>query len=167
MAKVTLKGQAINTKGELPELKQVAPSLKLTKTDLSEISMEQLKGKKIILNIFPSIDTPTCAMSVRKFNEAASKLNNTIVLCVSADLPFAQKRFCGAENIQNVEPVSVFRHPEFGTAYGLTIIEGPLTGLLARAVVIINEEGKISYKQLVSEITNEPNYDEALAAIEK
>jgi thiol peroxidase len=137
----------------------------VTKTDLSEISFADLKGKNIILNIFPSIDTPTCAMSVRKFNESANKLNNTVILCVSADLPFAQKRFCGAENLTNVMPVSVFRHPEFGKNYGVTLVDGPLAGLLSRVVVIIDAAGNITYTQQVAEITEEPNYPAALAAL--
>ena len=121
MAKVTLKGQPVHTGGDLPQLGQVAPNFILTKTDLSELHLSELKGKRIILSIFPSLDTPTCATSVRKFNQEASKLNNVEILCVSMDLPFAQSRFCGAEGLDKVMPVSAFRHSEFGRHYGVMI----------------------------------------------
>lgn len=165
MTKITFKGNPINTVGTLPAIGKPAPDFTLTKTDLNEVSLKDFRGKKVILNIFPSLDTPTCAMSVRKFNEEAARLKNTVVLCISADLPFAQQRFCGAEGLKNVIPLSVFRHPEFGKNYGVLIIDGPLAGLLSRAVVIIDETGKIIYTQQVPEITQEPDYQSALAAL--
>ncbi len=165
MATVTFKGNPIKTVGHLPVVGSHAPDFKLTKTDLSDISLTTFKGKKLILNIFPSVDTPTCATSERKFNEAAGSLKNTQVVCVSADLPFAHNRFCGAHNIENVTPVSTFRDHNFGKDYGVTIAEGPLSGLLSRAVVVIDEHGKVIYSQQVGEIADEPNYDAALAAV--
>ncbi|MDR3477283.1 MAG: thiol peroxidase [Gammaproteobacteria bacterium] len=165
MSKITLKGNPINTVGELPKIGTEAPDFILTKTDLSEFSLRDCQGKKVVLSIFPSLDTPTCATSVRHFNEAANKLENTLVLCVSADLPFAQTRFCGAENLSRVMPVSVFRHPEFGKQYGVTIVDGPLAGLLSRAVIVLNEKGQVIYAQQVSEIADEPDYNAALAAL--
>jgi len=163
MAKITFQGHIIHTIGNLPGKPTPAPTFTLTKTDLSEISLADLAGQTLILNIFPSMDTPTCAASVRKFNNEAAKLKNTQILCVSMDLPFAQKRFCGAEGIDKVIPVSAFRHPEFGDDYGVKIMEGKLTGLLARAIVIINGDGKVIYTEQVNEITEEPNYEAALA----
>ncbi len=162
MAKITLQDKPCNTYGDLPKPGTTAPTFTFVKTDLSEIKMEDLKGKKIILNIFPSIDTPVCAASVRKFNDAASKTKNTIILCISKDLPFAHARFCGAEGIKNVEPVSDFRNGEFAQKYGAGIVDGPLAGLLARSIVIINEKGQIIYNELVSETTSEPDYESAL-----
>lgn len=165
MATIQLKGNPIHTVGDLPKIGQSIPKFTLTKADLSELSHQDLAGKRVILNIFPSIDTPTCAMSVRKFNEQASQLPNVAVLCVSADLPFAQKRFCGAEGINNVITVSTFRHPEFGKNLGITIQDGPLAGLLSRAVIVVDEHGKVLHAEQVSEIANEPNYGEALQAV--
>jgi thiol peroxidase len=165
MANITLEGNAIQTSGDLPAIGSQAPDFKLVKTDLSEVSLSDLSGKKVLLNVFPSIDTDVCAASVRRFNEEASKLDNTVVLCVSADLPFAAARFCGAEGLKNVDPASVFRSPQFGADYGLTIVSPPLSGLLARAVVIIDEEGKVAYSELVPEIVQEPDYGDALAAL--
>lgn len=165
MAKITLKGNPTNTIGVLPKEGTQGPNLTATTTDLKDVSLSNFAGKKIILNIFPSLDTPTCASSVRKFNEAANKLDNTVVLCISEDLPFAQKRFCAAEGLTNVIPLSVFRHPEFGKNYGVTIVDGPLAGLMSRAIVILDEKGKVIYTQQVPEITEEPNYDEALNAL--
>ena len=165
MAKITLKGQPVHTGGDLPQLGQEAPGFILTKTDLSEVNLSHFKGKRLILNIFPSLDTPTCASSVRKFNQEASKLGNVEILCVSMDLPFAQSRFCGAEGLDKVTPVSAFRHSEFGRHYGVMIADGPLTGLFARAVVIIDVNGKVVYMQLVSEIADEPDYAAALKAL--
>jgi thiol peroxidase len=165
MSKITLKGNPINTVGELPKVGSQAPNFTLTQTNLSEFSLNDGQGKKIVLNIFPSIDTPTCAMSVRHFNESANKLDNTLVLCISADLPFAQTRFCGAENLSNVMPMSVFRHPEFGQHYGVTIVDGPLAGVLSRAVVILDEKGQVIYTQQVAEIADEPDYKAALNAL--
>lgn len=166
MATITLKGKPINTVGTLPKQGSVAPDFVLTKVDLSEIKTADVRGKKTILNIFPSLDTPVCAASVRKFNEAASQLgNNLVVLCISADLPFAQSRFCGAEGLKNVIPASTFRHPEFGKQYGVTLIDGPLQGLMARAIVVLDATGQVIYTQQVAEITDEPDYAAALAVV--
>ncbi|MEJ2689871.1 MAG: thiol peroxidase [Deltaproteobacteria bacterium] len=165
MAQLTFKGNPVSIVGELPREGDVAPDFMLTKTDLSEITLKDLAGKRVILNIFLSLDTEVCAMSVRRFNAMASNLSNAVVLCVSMDLPFAQARFCGAEGLQNVVPVSDFRTGDFGLNYGVRITEGPLRGLLARAVVIINEEGKVTYRELVPELTHEPDYDAALKAL--
>jgi len=165
MATVTLQGNPIHTVGNLPAKGVQAPAFTLTNTNLSEISLNDLKGKTVILNIFPSIDTPTCALSVKKFNNEVNKIDNATVLCVSMDLPFAQKRFCGAEGLDKVIPVSAFRHPDFGTAYGVKITDGALSGLFSRAVVIIDTHGKVVYTEQVSEIAHEPNYEAALAAL--
>ena len=165
MAQITLKGNPIHTNGELPAVGTAAPSFTLTRKDLSEISLGDFKGQRIVLNIFPSIDTPTCATSVRTFNARASQAANTVVLCVSPDLPFAAGRFCAAEGLDKVVPASAFRNLEFGQAYGVTVIDGPLRGLLARSVVVINEAGKVVYTQLVAETASEPNYDAALAVL--
>jgi thioredoxin-dependent peroxiredoxin len=167
MAKITLKGNPINTSGTLPKIGSKAPDFVLTKTDLTDLTLKELIGKFIVLNIFPSLDTSTCANSVRHFNEAASKIKNTIILCISEDLPFAQKRFCGAENLVNVCPVSAFRNPEFGEDYGVTITDGPIKGLLSRCVVVLDEQGTVIYTQQVPEITEEPNYTAALQALGK
>jgi thiol peroxidase len=167
MTTITLKGTPTNTVGSLPKIGTQAPAFTFTKTDLSETALTDYLGKNIVLNIFPSVDTPTCSNSVRKFNSLANGLNNTTVLCVSADLPFAQKRFCGAENLDKVIPVSVFRHVEFGKNYGVTIIDGPLQGLLSRAIVILDEKGKVIYTQQVNEIAEEPDYDDAMDALNK
>ena len=165
MATITLKGNPIETVGNLPKVGSKAPSFKFVAHDLSEISSESFAGKKIVLNIFPSIDTGTCAMSVRKFNEKASGLDNTVVVCVSADLPFAAGRFCGAEGIKNVQTGSVFRNPDFGNDYGVTVKTGPLAGLLSRSVVVIDESGKVTHTEQVQETTEEPNYEAALSAL--
>jgi len=165
MSKITLQGSQIETVGKLPDAGSNAPDFTVVKLDLSEAVLKDYSGKKLVLNIFPSIDTPTCAMSVRKFNEEAAKLDNTAVLCISADLPFAAGRFCGAEGIKNVETGSVFRYPSFGTDYGVEVKTGPLKGLLSRAVVIINEKGEIIYTEQVSEIADEPDYKAALSSI--
>jgi thiol peroxidase len=167
MTAITLKGTTINTSGTLPKAGTKAPELTLTKNDLTDFTLKDCQGKRTILNIFPSVDTGTCASSVRHFNEAATKLDNTLVLCISADLPFAQKRFCGAENINNVITLSSFRHPEFGKTYGLTITDGPLSGLLSRCVMVLDEQGKVLYTEQVQEITEEPDYDAALKAVGK
>ncbi len=166
MANITLKGNPIETVGELPKVGSKAPSFSLVAHDLSEMSSDSFKDKQLVLNIFPSVDTGTCAMSVRKFNEAASKLDNTEIICVSADLPFAAARFCGAEGIENVKTGSVFRQPAFGSDYGVTIKNGPLEGLLSRSIVVIDASGTVKYTEQVEETTEEPNYDAALAAIE-
>lgn len=165
MANITLGGNPIKTSGELPQTNTKAPDFKLTGTDLSTVSLADFKGSKLILNIFPSVDTGTCAASVRKFNEKASSLENTKVLCISRDLPFAQKRFCGAEGLENVVSLSDFKDGAFGSNYGLTITDGPLAGLHSRAIVVLDEEGNVKYTQQVSEIADEPDYENALAAL--
>ena len=165
MSKITFKGNAVNTSGQLPAVGAAAPDFALVKNDLSEVSLKDLKGKNVILNIFPSLDTSTCATSVRKFNKEAANLPNTVVLAVSADLPFASGRFCTTEGINNVVPASVFRSPDFANDYGVLMTDGPLKGLLARSVVVIDGEGKVKYTELVSEVTNEPNYQPAIDAV--
>lgn len=165
MAKVTLKGNPLHTAGDLPKVGSPAPAFTLVRTDLSEISAKELAGQRVVLNIFPSLDTPTCAASVRKFNARANEKPNTTVLCVSADLPFAQKRFCGAEGLDHVVPASTFRAADFGQAYGVTLTDGPLQGLLARAVVVLDEGGRVIHTELVPEIAQEPDYNAALAAL--
>lgn len=164
MASITFQGNPISTVGELPEVGTDAPSVKLTNSSLADIDTADYKGKRLVLNIFPSIDTPTCAMSVRRFNERAASLDNVLVLCISADLPFAQSRFCGAENIENVVSASTFRS-NFGELYGATIEAGPLAGLLSRAVVVLDTDGRVLYTEQVAEIADEPNYDAALAVL--
>ncbi|AJP43050.1 peroxidase [Alteromonas australica] len=164
MASVTFQGNAVTTVGELPEVGQPAPGFTLVKADLGEVTLEELSGKRVILNIFPSIDTDTCATSVRKFNEEASKLENTQVICVSADLPFAAGRFCGAEGIENVITGSTFRS-SFGEDYGVTFSSAPLTGLLSRSVVVIDADGSVLYTEQVAETTEEPNYEAAIAVL--
>jgi thioredoxin-dependent peroxiredoxin len=166
MAQVTLKGSAINTSGNLPAKGSVIFDSPVTKNDLSEVSISSYKGKKVVLNIFPSIDTSTCAMSVRTFNKEAAKLSDTAVLCISADLPFAQARFCGAEGIDKVETLSTFRS-DFARQLGVDFIDGPLKGLCARSVVVLDKEGKVVYTQLVDETTHEPDYNAALEALKK
>jgi thiol peroxidase len=163
MAQITLRGNPINTVGELPAVGSPAPGFTLTGSDLAPVSNDQFGGKPLLLNIFPSIDTPVCATSVRTFNERAAA-TGVPVLCVSKDLPFAQARFCGAEGIENVKTASAFRD-SFGQDYGLTIADGPFAGLLARAVVVIGADGNVAYSELVPEIANEPNYDAALDAL--
>ncbi len=164
MATVTLRGTPFNTVGNLPGVGAQAPGFELTAGDLSTIKLADYAGQRLVLNIFPSVDTPTCAASVRKFNEVVSQLNNTSVLCVSADLPFAQSRFCGAENIEKVSSGSTFRS-SFGQDYGVSFADGPLMGLLSRAVVVIDETGKVIYNEQVSETAQEPDYDGAIAAL--
>jgi len=164
MANVTLKGNPVETLGQLPEPGSDAPDFTLVKTDLSEVSLSDYAGSRLVLNIFPSVDTDTCAMSVRAFNKRAADLHNTAVLCVSADLPFALARFCGAEGIDNVEAASSFRSA-FGEDYGLSFTSGPLKGLLSRCVVTIDEHGKVLHSEQVSEITEEPNYEAALSVL--
>lgn len=165
MATTALKGNPVQLKGELPTVGTVAPDFTLTQMDLSDVSLDNFKGKKIVLNIFPSIDTGICAASVRKFNEESAKLDNTVVLCVSRDLPFAHKRFCGAEGIEGVVSVSQIRNTQFMDNYGVELADGPMAGLLARAVVVLNENHEVVYTELVPEITTEPNYDAATAAL--
>ncbi|MFV8376558.1 thiol peroxidase [Flavobacterium sp. LB1P62] len=165
MAAVTLKGNSINTSGELPTVGSKMSDFKLVKTDLSVATLGDFAGKKLVLNIFPSIDTGTCAASVRKFNESASKLKNTNVLCISRDLPFAQNRFCGAEGLENVINLSDFQAGDFGKTNGLEIVNGPLAGLHSRAIIVVDENGIITHTEQVGEIVDEPNYEAALAAL--
>jgi len=165
MSQITLQGNPVQTIGSLPAVGTPAPPFTLVKTDLSEARLEDFAGKNILVNIFPSLDTSVCAASVRRFNKEGSESPNTVVLCVSADLPFAHKRFCEAEGLDDVIPLSVFRSPEFGRDYGVTMTTGPLTGLLSRAVVIIDKNGKVAYTQQVPEIGDEPDYDAALLAL--
>ena len=166
MSTISLGGNPAHTSGELPAVGADAPQFTLVKGDLSTLSNSDLAGKKVVLNIFPSVDTAVCATSVRKFNAAASELENTVVVCVSADLPFAQGRFCGAEGLTNVVAASVFRSPAFGADYGVTLTDTKLEGLLARAVVVLDEAGKVVHTELVAEIATEPNYDAAIAALQ-
>ncbi len=165
MAKLTLHGNPVATYGELPSVGNSAKDFTLVKTDLSDVTLADFKGKKVILNIFPSLDTSTCAASVRRFNKEASSLDNTEVLCISADLPFAHDRFCSSEGLKDVQNASVFRSPAFGKDYGVVFTEGPLTGLLSRAVVVVGEDGKVLYTEQVKEIADEPDYAAALAAL--
>lgn len=165
MAQVTLRGNPINTCGDLPAVGSDAPAFELTKSDLSPISSGDLSGQNVVLNIFPSVDTPTCATSVRTFNEKAAAMDNTTVVNVSADLPFAQGRFCGAEGIENALAASTFRSAGFGDDFGTTLVDGPLAGVHARAVVVIDPAGKVAHAQLVGEIADEPDYDAAIAAL--
>lgn len=164
MAEVTLGGNPTNTNGDLPAVGSDAPAFTLTKGDLSDLTNADLAGQNVVLNIFPSVDTPTCAQSVRTFNERAAGLDNTTVVCVSADLPFAQGRFCGAEGIENVTTASTFKS-DFLSDYGVKLIDGRLEGLAARSVVVIDGAGKVVHTELVGEIANEPDYDAALGAI--
>lgn len=165
MANVTLGGNPLHTSGELPATGTAAADFSLVNSDLGAVSLDNFKGKKLILNIFPSIDTGTCAASVREFNKKASFLENTTVLCISRDLPFAQKRFCGAEGIENVVTLSDYRDGSFGKNYGLELLDGPLQGLHARSVVVLDENHNVVYTELVPDIKDEPNYDGALAAL--
>jgi thioredoxin-dependent peroxiredoxin len=164
MARITFKGQSAHTAGELPAVGSTAQSFTLVRSDLSEAHLESYSGKYKVLNIFPSIDTGTCAASVRKFNQEASSLKNTVVLNISADLPFAQNRFCGAEGIKNCETLSSFRS-DFGTKWGLNLTDTPLKGLLSRAVVVLSPENKVLHTEQVAEIAQEPNYEAALKVL--
>lgn len=165
MSKVTFKGDAVNTIGSLPATGAAAPNFSLTASDLSQKSLEDFKGKRVVLNIFPSVDTGVCAASVREFNQRASALDNTVVLCISRDLPFAQARFCAAEGLDNVVSLSEFKDSNFSDAYGVRFADGPLEGLLSRSVVVVDENGHIKYTEQVAETTTEPNYDAAIAAL--
>ncbi len=165
MAKITLHGNSINTTGELPAVGEKAKDFTLVKGDLSRVNLKDYLGQKLVLNIFPSLDTGTCAASVRYFNKAAANLKDTKVLCISRDLPFAQSRFCGAEGIENVETLSDYQTGDFGKNYGLEIADGPLAGLHSRVVIIIDENGTITYTQQVPEIVDEPDYEDALNAL--
>lgn len=165
MAAITLGGNPVNTAGNLPAIGSQAPNFTLIKNDLSTATLGHYAGKNVVLNVFPSIDTGTCAKSVREFNQAAAKLENTAVLCISKDLPFAQARFCGAENLENVETLSDFRDGNFGETYKLNFTDGPLQALHSRAVIVIDTKGKIIHTQQVAEIADEPNYQAALEAL--
>ncbi|MFH7326791.1 thiol peroxidase [Desulfurivibrio sp. C05AmB] len=165
MAEITAGGKPVHTSGELPAIGSPAPDFLLTKNDLSDVSLKDFAGQRIVLNIFLSVDTGTCATSVRRFNAEIDKVANAVCLCVSRDLPFAQARFCGAEGLDRVISVSELRNLDFGERYGVRISDGPLAGLLARSVVVIDEKGKVIYRQLVPEIQNEPDYEAALAIL--
>jgi len=165
MATITLKGNPIHTMGELPAAGSAAPDFQLVQSNLSVLSLDALKGKKVVLNIFPSLDTDVCAASVRRFNAQAAGLDNTVVVCVSKDLPFAHKRFCVAEGIENVLTASDFRDGSFGEKYGITITDGVLAGLHGRAVVVLNEQSEVIYNELVPEIVQEPDYEKAINAL--
>ena len=165
MATITLGGNPVHTSGELPKVGSKLADFKLVKNDLSIADLSTFAGKKLVLNIFPSIDTGTCATSVRKFNESASNLANTTVLCISRDLPFAQKRFCGAEGLENVVNLSDFQEGAFGKNNGLEIVDGPLAGLHSRAIIVVDENGVVTHTEQVAEIAHEPNYEAALAVL--
>ncbi|EAS42666.1 thiol peroxidase [Photobacterium profundum] len=165
MSQVTFQGNPVSVSGTFAQKGTTAPAFTLCGADLSDVQLKDFAGKNVVLNIFPSIDTPVCATSVRAFNEKAASTENTVVLCISADLPFATGRFCEVEGIEGVKTASFFRSPEFTEAYGVNLNEGALRGLATRAVVCVNEEGLVTYSELVSEITEEPNYDAALAAL--
>ena len=165
MAKITFKGDAINTNGSLPKVGDTAPDFTLVDGELSEVKLSDFKGKNVILNIFPSLDTDVCAKSVRNFNEKAGSLDNTVVLGISSDLPFASNRFCSHEGIKNTKTLSVFRDDDFAKDYGVLLVDGPMKGLTARAVVVVNSEGKVIYNELVPEITQEPDYNSAIDSI--
>jgi thiol peroxidase len=165
MAHITLQGKPVDTAGSLPAKGSVAPQFTLVKSDLADVNLSSFLGKTVVLNIFPSIDTPVCALSVRRFNAEADAHENTVVICISADLPFAHGRFCGAEGLDKVVSASTFRDHDFGKDYGIIMVNGPLRGLLARAVVIIDEDGTIKYTELVKDISMEPDYDAAIKAL--
>lgn len=165
MANVTLKGNPIQTLGDLPEVGSKAPNFRLAKNNLSDVTLDDYQGSKLVLNIFHSVDTGTCAASVRQFNKEVADLDNTKILCVSKDLPFAQTRFCGAEGIENVEMLSDFRNGSFGKNYNLEFVNGPIEGLLSRSIIVLDENGTVLYTEQVSEVVEEPNYDAALEAL--
>ncbi len=164
MATTALGGTPVNTVGELPTVGSACPSFIVTKGDLTDVGPADLAGSRVVLNIFPSVDTPVCAASVRRFNELASSLDNTVVVCVAADLPFAMGRFCGAEGLTNVVAASTFRS-DFGDVLGVKLAEGPFAGLMARSVIVLDEAGTVVHSQLVPEIANEPDYDAAIASL--
>lgn len=165
MANITLKGNPVHTSGSLPAKGTKAPGFTLVKSDLSELSLKELNGKKVILDISPSLDTSVCATAARKFNQLVAGKENTVVLAITKDLPFAQGRFCTTEGIKNVTALSGFREPAFGKAYGVDLVDGPMAGLYARSIVVLNEEGTVVYTELVPETVNEPDYEKALAAL--
>ncbi len=165
MATITLKGNPIHTAGELPSKGKVAPGFKLTNADLGDVGLDAFAGKKKVLNIVPSLDTGVCAASARRFNVAAGQLADTVVINISADLPFAQKRFCDAEGLKHVTNLSTFRSPDFGRSYGVAIADGPLAGLMSRAVIVLDASNAVRYTEQVPEIVQEPDYDKALSAL--
>ena len=165
MAKITLQGNPIHTFGDLPEINKQVPDFKLVDNTLKDVTLDNFKGKNIIFNIFPSLDTSVCSQSVRKFNELATKIKDSVVLCISRDLPFAQARFCGAEGLDNVITLSEFRDQNFSKKFGVLITDSSMQGLMARAVFVCDKEGKVIYKELVPEIAQEPNYEKALQAL--
>jgi len=165
MAKITLKGNPFETVGELPKVGQQAPDFELVNSDLAAVKLSDFRGKKVVISLFPSVDTPVCATGVRSFNQEAAGVENSVVLCISCDLPFAQKRFCAAEEIEGVVTLSAFRNPEFGRSYGVTIKDGPLAGLFSRAVVVVGEDGSILHTEQVAEIADEPDYKKAIQAL--
>jgi len=167
MATITLKGNKINTIGDIPPIGANLDDLqfKLTKTDLSDVDLNDFRGKKVVLNIFPSLDTGICAASVRRFNTEVEKLNNTVVLCISKDLPFAHSRFCAAEGLENVISLSELRNSNFSEGIGVKIVNGPMAGLMARTIIVLNEGGVIKYTELVPEIVQEPNYEAAIKSL--
>lgn len=165
MQQITRAGEPMDVAGRLPAPGEVAPAMTLTNSELQDVTLDTYQGKRKVLNIIPSVDTPTCAMSTRQFNELASKLDNTVVLVVSADLPFAAKRFCGAEGLDDVETLSTFRHREFQEAWGVALCNSVMEGLCARAVVVLDADNRVLHSELVSELKNQPDYDAALAAL--
>lgn len=165
MQQVARAGEPVDVAGAIPQVGQSAPDMTLTNTDMLDVTLDTYAGQRKVLNIIPSVDTPTCAMSTRQFNELASTLTDTVVLVVSADLPFAAKRFCGAEGLDNVETLSTFRHPEFREAWGVALCNHPMEGLCARAVVVLDADNRVIHSELVSELKNEPDYDAALAVL--
>jgi thiol peroxidase len=165
MAQVTLKGNPVNTSGNLPTVGYAAPDFSLTRADFSDMSLREVAGKRVVLNIFMSVDTSTCSASIRRFNTEISKIDNAVALCISRDLPFAHARFCEAEGLKDVITLSEMRHRDFGKTYGIEMTDGPLAGLLARAVLVLDESGKVIYSQLVKEVGEEPDYEKALDAL--
>ena len=165
MEKTAFNGMTVHTNGNMPKTGENAPDFTAVKNDLSELTLSSLRGKRVVMNIFPSLDTGVCATSVRKFNVKAAQLDNVQVLAVSMDLPFAQGRFCSTEGIEHVKPVSLFRSKDFAENYGLMMTDGPLAGLAARAVIVVDEDGRVAYAQLVPAITEEPDYESALAVL--
>lgn len=165
MKQVNRAGAPVDVAGDFPDVGQAAPALTLTNTDMADVTLASFAGQRKVLNIIPSVDTPTCATSTRRFNELASQLDNTVVLVISADLPFAAKRFCGADGLDNVETLSTFRHPEFHQGWGVDLCSGPMNGLCARAVVVLDENDKVIHSQLVNEIKDEPDYEAVLESL--
>jgi thioredoxin-dependent peroxiredoxin len=165
MAQITFKGNVVHTAGSLPKVGSQAPDFKLAKTDLSGVTLGEFKGRKVVLNVFPSLDTAVCAASVRRFNAEANKLENTVILCISRDLPFAQARFCAAEGLKNVITASEYKDSKFSDGYGVKMIDGPLEGLLSRAIVIVDPQSNVTYVEQVPEIAQEPDYEKALKAL--